>query len=133
MAVEGCWFLLTGLEFVGELPVCFLSDCSPGLTHGSEHGRETAPERSQSESSLLVHLRASAACLAKVFSIYSVRSFRVPAWPLHPSPTPSVVGLSAVVTLTLSAGSGADQRVDQQVERDAEHPEGQTSLPQLEM
>lgn len=33
-----------------------------------------------------------------------------------------------VLILRLSAGSGADQRVDQQVERDAEHPEGQTGF-----
>lgn len=40
-AAAGCW-RISGL-------IVLLSDCPPGFPHGSQHGGETAPERSQSE------------------------------------------------------------------------------------
>lgn len=49
-------------------------------------------------------------------------------WRLHPHPP----GGALPLTPALSAGAGADQRVDQQVERDAEHSEGQAGVQLLQ-
>lgn len=96
----GCWC-------ISDL-IVFLSDCPPGFTHGSQHGGETAPERSQSEFS---------------------SSMSQICWSYDRSPAPFrwTTSVLAHVTCSDCSGSGADQRVDQQVERDAEHPEGQRS------
>lgn len=113
-----------------NLLTLFLSDCSSGFTHCSEHGRETAPERSQSESSLLVNVRDSAGegdCIKLKVDGRS-QSPMVSSEPraqLCPFELSSVFSCDwvyccddgrNVLILRLSAGSGADQRVDQQVE-----------------
>lgn len=125
MLLVKCVFQISLLNLL----TLFLSDCSTGFTHSSEHGRETAPERSQSESSLLVHVRDFAGGGCSKLKIDG-RS-QSPVTSSEPRAQLCLVELSSVLScdwvyccddgrnvliLRLSAGSGADQRVDQQVE-----------------
>jgi len=82
------------------------SDRSPGLAHGSEHGGEAAPERSQSESND-AGSGARSPDKPDVLSLFLT------------SPSPPFLCVCVCVS-----GPGADEGVDQQVERDAEHSQG---------